>query len=352
MYPRILSLLVLFLVSAVPSFAKTGILEIYTTPSGASVFINNIYVGVTPYTDPDIKIGTHHISVVHDKTGSSSEFTATVDNINPQIYKINLQNEKQKKFNGRIEPPTIIMDRGNIELASIPTGARVEINGQDLAITPVSFLDVDTGKYQIKFILAEKTLEGEFQINKNETGKLIADFEHKIIIDKWHEEKSKIERKEKGRSERILEEKELVREGHVLKNLQLLTPEVRARVLRARDQKHPIAPIEEMYQGNRSYYYTALDLDPEVVNYYKLPYDRLTLELKNLRKRNSERIGVFYEGDYVFRYGKHTRRGHLNSSVLATARFTLYNDLTIKVSYDPDDSGAGKGQGSVFVSIR
>jgi hypothetical protein len=74
--------------------------------------------------------------------------------------------------------------------------------------------------------------------------------------------------------------------------------------------------------------------------------------LKNLKKEKSSRQGEIFVGEYVFRYGKHTRRGRLNSSNLASCRFTLYNDLTIKVSYDPDDYGAGRGKGNIFISVR
>jgi len=352
MYCRILVTLILFLLSTMPSFAKTGILEIYTTPSGAEVFIDNIFAGETPFADPDIEVGPHQISLTLEQTGASHRFSVKIDALSPQVHRINFQQPHPKAFNGTIEQPTFVADRGNVQFASIPTGARIVINGKETAKTPVSFRGADTGSYQVKFILDEKVLEGEFRVYKNETSKLIADFEQGHIIDKWQEEKSKLERQEQARSKKVLEKKELAREEHVLQELKGLQPEVREKILRARDQQHPTISIEEMYNANRSYYYIALDLDPTVVTYYKLPYDRLTLELKNLKKGKSSRQGDFYEGEYVFRYGKHTRRGRLNSSNLASCSFTLYNDLTIKVRYDPDDYGAGQGKGKVFVSVR
>ena len=348
---QILVLLLLSLLTA-NAWAKTGVFEVYTTPPGAEVFIDNIYVGQTPYAAPDIEVGTHSVSLFLEKTGVRSSFTISVDSITPQIYRFDFQNTKTRKFDGVIEKPTLMIDKGNIQFASIPTGARVLINGEEKAKTPVSFRDVDVGSYRVSFVLGDKTLNGQFHIFKNETGKLIADFNRSEIIDKWKEEKSKIERKEKAQKEHQLEAKEQQREEHTLAELQHLSPEVRAKILRARDQQHEVISIEEMYEANRSYYYTAMDLDPAVVSYYKLPYDRLTLELKNLKKAKSARLGDYYEGEYIFRYGKHTRRGHLNSSNLASCRFTLYNDLTIKVRYDPDDYGAGQGKGKVFVSVR
>ncbi len=349
---RISITLVLFILSATPVFAKTGIIEIYTTPPKAEVFIDNIFAGLTPFADPDIEIGLHQISLKIEKTGTTHNFSVEIDNINPQIYRINLQQPRPTLFNGVIEKPTIIADRGNIQFASVPTGALIEINDKEMANTPVSFRDVDTGSYQVKFLLEGKVLEGEFKVYKNETSKLIADFKHEQIIDKGQEEISKLKRQEKGRTNHALKQKELAREEHVLYELKDLQPDVRERILRARDQQHLTIPVEGMYNANRSYYYIALKLDPTVVTYYKLPYDRLTLELKNLKKKKSARLGDYYEGEYVFRYGKHTRRGRLNSSKFASCRFTLYNELTIKVRYDPDDFGAGRGKGKVFVSVR
>ncbi len=349
---RIIMPLILLILSAGPTFAETGIIEIYTAPPGAEVFIDNIYAGLTPFTDPDIEIGPHQISLQIEKTGTTHSFSVTIDNINPQIYKINLQQSRPTFFNGVMEKPTIIVDRGNIQFASVPTGALIEINDKEMAKTPVSFRDVDTGSYQVKFLFEGKVLEGEFKVYKNETSKLIADFKHEQIIDKGQEEISKLKRQEKGRTNKALKQKELAREEHVLHELKELQPKVREKILRARDQQHLTISIEEMYNSNRSYYYIALKLDPTVVTYYKLPYDRLTLELKNLKKGKSARLGDYYEGGYVFRYGKHTRRGRLNSSNFASCRFTLYNELTIKVRYDPDDFGAGQGKGKVFVSVR
>ncbi len=349
MFFRIFSVLLSLLLSATPSLAKTGILEIYTTPSGAEVSIDNIYAGLTPFSDPSIEIGSHQISLVLEKTGAKHIFSVEIDNLSPQVHRIDFQQPQPITFNGIIENPILVIARGNIQFASLPTGARIEINGKELAKTPVSFRDADVGSYRVKFLLNDNVLEGDFRINKNETGKLIADFNQGQIIDKWQEEKSKLERQEKART---LKQKELAREEDVQKSLKGLQPEVREKILRSRDQQYTIVPIDEMYNANRSYYYIALDLDPAVVIHYKLPYERLTLELKNLKKGKSSRQGDFYQGEYVFRYGKHTRRGRLNSNNLTSCRFTLYNDLTIKVRYDPDDYGAGRGKGKVFVSVR
>ncbi len=352
MYLRILSALFLVVFSVFTASAETGVLEIYSTPPGADVFVDKIYAGHTPYADPDISIGTHQITLLLKETGAQHSFSVDIDNLNPQIHRINFQPSQKNLFNGVIEEPTLIVEQGNIQFASIPTGATVEINGEKLANTPVSFRDADIGIYDVKFSINGKSLEGKFRINKDETGKLIADFKRQVIIDKWSEEKSKLARKEKARTEHLLEEKEQAREEHVMKELEHLQPEVRSRILRARDQQHQTISIEEMYNANRSYYYNALNLDPTVVEYYKLPYDRLTLELKNLKRARSQKNGDYFEGEYIFRYGKHTRRGKLNSNNLASCRFTLYNDLTIKVRYDPDDYGSGRGQGKVFVSVR
>lgn len=352
MYLRIISSLVLFFLSVIPSQAKTGVLEIYSSPDGAEVFIDKIYAGLTPFTDPDIEVGPHQISLLLKETGERLQLSVEIDALSPQVHMLNFQLPQPKTFNGVMEKPILIVDRGNIQFASIPTGARVEINGKEMAKTPVSFRDVDTGAYKVKFLLEDKVLNGEFQVNKDETSKLIADFNHGHIVNKWQEEKSKLDRQEKARALQELDQKEQAHNEQVLKVMQNLPPELRAKILHARDQQYSTISIEEMYNANRSYYYISLNLDPDVVTQYKMPYDRLTLELKNLKKAKTNRLEDYFEGEYVFRYGKYTRRGLLSSNTLATCRFTLYNDLTIKVRYDPDDYGAGRGKGKVFISVR
>jgi PEGA domain len=344
--------LLIFLTTCMPLLAETGVVEIYSVPEGLNVYLNGIFVGHTPYSNPDIEVGEHTISVSTPDSSATQSWTFTVDGLTPLTKWFYFEEPKPSKFNGVPEEPAIDKDTGNIQFASIPTGATVYVNGDKLNTTPISYRDVDIGLYSVAFELNGKWLKGTFRVENDETGKLIADFDKNQLIDKWQKEKSKTERiqhAEEEKAEKILEAEH---EKVLKERLKSYSAADQRRILDARDQVFTIVPIEYMYNTNRTYYYNAMKLNDDVVRFYKLPYDKITLEIKNLKSRESQLVGVYYEGDYVFRYGKHIRRGKLISSDLGSCKIKLYNDIVIKLRYDPDTAGYGKGEGRVFLSIR
>lgn len=96
-------------------------------------------------------------------------------------------------------------ETGILEVESEPSGAMVYLKGQPPKEAPRSFKKVDVGRYEVEFKLKGKTLLGHFDVIKNETVTLIADFDKGIIINKWEKEKAESlikeeeERKEKAR---------------------------------------------------------------------------------------------------------------------------------------------------------
>ncbi len=346
----LLFLLMMFCVG--PARAETGVIEIYTIPDGQNVYLNGIFVGHTPYTDPDIPIGEHSISVTSLDGTMSQNWSFVVDELTPLIKWFYFEDPQPAQFSGTLEQPSVDRGYGNVQFASIPSGATIFVNGQQLTQTPASYLDVAIGSYQVEFKLAGKTLSGSFRVEDGETGKLIADFAENKLIDKWRKEKSKTERMQSAAEEKAERQTEEEHERITRERLKVYSAEERRQILNARDTVFTIVPVEYMYKTNRTYYYNSMKLDPKLVRFYKLPYDKVTLEIKNLKARESQLIGTYFEGDYVFRYGKHIRRGKLNSSDLSTSKFKLYNDIVIKLRYDPDSSGYGKGEGRVFMSIR
>lgn len=347
-----LSAVLLILLCCTAAIAETGVIEVYSIPEGQNVYLNGIFVGHTPHSDPDIAIGEHSISVTSLDGAETQNWRFTVDAITPLRKWFYFEEPQPAKFTGTLQPPAIDKGYGNIQFASIPSGAQIYVNGEQFSQTPASYLNVEIGIYQVEFKQAGKSLKGSFRVEAGETGKLIADFDKSKIIDKWRKEKSKTERLQHAveeKAERRLEEEH---ERVTRERLKAYSAEERRQILNARDTVFTIAPIEYMYKTNRTYYYNSMKLDPKLVRFYKLPYDKVTLEIKNLKARESQLIGTFFEGDYVFRYGKHIRRGKLNSSDLSSSKITLYNDIVIKLRYDPDSSGYGKGDGRVFMSIR
>ncbi len=335
-----------------PALAETGVVEIYSIPEGQNVYLNGIFVGHAPYTNPDIPIGEHSINVTNLDGSESQNWSFTLDEITPLRKWFYFEDPKPSKFSGTLQPPEVDQGYGNVQLASIPSGAQIFINGEEFSQTPASYLDVAIGIYQIEFRLAGKSLKGSFRVENGETGKLIANFAKNKLIDKWRKEKSKTARLEQAAETKAERKIELEHEKVLRERLATYSAEDRRKILNSRDTVFTIVPVAYMYKTNRTYYYNSMKLDPMLVRFYKLPYDKVTLEIKNLKTRESQLIGTFFEGDYVFRYGKHIRRGKLNSSDLSSTTFKLYNDIVIKLRYDPDTSGYGKGEGRIFMSIR
>ena len=344
--------LLIFLSTYLPSFAETGVVEVYSVPEGMNVYLNSIFVGHTPYNNPDIEVGEHTISVATLDGSESQNWTFNVDGLTPLTKWFYFQEPKPKSFNGVKEEAIIDKSVGNIQFASIPTGAMVYINGEKLSKTPVSYRDIEIGLYSVGFEINGKWLKGNFHVENEETGKLIADFEKNQIIDKWQKEKSKTARIQHAEEEKAEKQLEAEHEKVLKERLKTYSEAEQRRILDARDQVFPVVTVEYMYNTNRTYYYNAMKLNDDVVRFFKLPYDKITLEIKNLKSRESQLVGTYFEGDYVFRYGKHVRRGKLVSSDFASCKIKLYNDVVVKLRYDPDTSGYGKGEGRVFLSIR
>ena len=63
---KVILALLLVMSCAVSSYSADGIVEIYSEPSGAKVYIDGTSVGITPYHNYDIPIGDHRIKVVYN----------------------------------------------------------------------------------------------------------------------------------------------------------------------------------------------------------------------------------------------------------------------------------------------
>lgn len=342
----------LFFLPALPAFAETGIIEVYTIPEELNVYLNGIFVGHSPYTNPEIPVGEHTISVATTDGSQSQSWTFNVDELTPLTKWFYFEEPKPAKFSGIPDEPIIDKGAGNIQFASIPTGATVYVNGEKQAVTPIGFRDIEIGSYEVAFEYQGKKIKGSFKVADGETGKLIANFESNELIDAWSREKSKTERIQQAEEEKVEKALEAVHEEALKQRLKGYSPADQRRILDARDEVFNVVPVEYMYDTNRTYYYNAMRLNEDVVRFYKLPYDKVSLEIKNLKRKESDLVGSYFDGDYVFRYGKHIRRGKLNSSTFASVKIKLYNDVVLKLRYDPDLEGYGKGDGRVFLSIR
>ena len=193
-------ILSLLLIPTICFAGETGILEVNSQPSGAKIYIDGIYVGTTPYQNLIISIGQHEVKAFLNSSypGKKEIVNITVDEpITHTFY-----------FTGENVGRWVVIEKGqrnkeytgNVVFASIPTGAIVHLKGQLPQKTPTSFKQVDVGSYDVEFRLNKQSLEGHFDVIKNETITLIADFNKGALINKLKVENER-EQEEKLKKE-------------------------------------------------------------------------------------------------------------------------------------------------------
>ena len=116
-----------------PTPTPTGSFFINTTPSGAKVYLDNSYKGITPTTLEDVTVGYHRIKVI--KKGYHNE-----------TKKIRFDAGKTKELNIELTPLT-----GSIAVFSTPSGASVYLDDEyKKKDTPCLLSEVIVGLHAIK----------------------------------------------------------------------------------------------------------------------------------------------------------------------------------------------------------
>ncbi|MBP2134475.1 hypothetical protein J2128_002441 [Methanomicrobium sp. W14] len=118
--------------TATPTESGTGGLYISTSPSGASIFLNNVYQGLSPLTISGLKSGTTY-SVEAEKDGydSSSQNVYISGGYTQSVYL-------------SLETP------GSISVTSNPSGAYVAMNGNIVGKTPYVITGLSSGDHEIE----------------------------------------------------------------------------------------------------------------------------------------------------------------------------------------------------------
>ncbi|MDA1045054.1 MAG: PEGA domain-containing protein, partial [Verrucomicrobia bacterium] len=106
----------------------TGFLVVHSRPQGAEVSINDASVGVTPVLVTDLALGTYRVKLI--KSGF-------------------LPKDVEIKLDTRIPMKRVIdliSNTATIELESLPSIARVLLNGADRGLTPLTLEGIPSGK--------------------------------------------------------------------------------------------------------------------------------------------------------------------------------------------------------------
>jgi hypothetical protein len=140
-----------FVTITVPS----GTLAVTTVPQNGSVFIDNVFKGVTPLTLTDTPSGYH---ILHITLPGYEDYTSgvTVEPSKTVLVQANLQ--KSGNDNATTTGPAITAtpalprQNGSIAVTSVPNGASVTLDGQYEGTTPVIIPDVLPGNHAISLM--------------------------------------------------------------------------------------------------------------------------------------------------------------------------------------------------------
>jgi hypothetical protein len=195
---RLIFVISFLLIPSICLAGKTGILKVYSEPPGAKIYIDGVYVGITPYQNLETPIGRHEIRVSLTSDYPEQRATRTVTDEDPVTHTFYFVGGDDGRFGGVIEQGVVKKYTGKVVFDSRPPGAVIHLYGRPSIRTPISFSEVDVGRYEVTFTLHGKTLKGNFDVIKNTTVQLVADFDKGVIVNKWVEEQ-----KEKARQAAI-----------------------------------------------------------------------------------------------------------------------------------------------------
>ncbi len=268
-----LSIIISLFFFSASAAAGTGIIEVYSKPAGAKVYLDGTYVGRTPYTNPEVSTGHHKIKVLLNKDYPPQYWELDLDDVVPQTKTFIFKQEKSGQFMGIEEKVQTDSHKGNVQFASIPSGALLYINGERIKKTPVGYKDVGVGRYDVKFELNGKVIKGNFDIVRNETIKLIADFNSNKLINRYRELQTS------ARQEKLRKQAE---EQARLKSER----QKKERAEKERQRRSPKTLFSgSLYKGARTLAYgddIIIPLDSAMISKYKLPLNTLTISLRRL----------------------------------------------------------------------
>lgn len=109
----------------------SGSINVLSIPLGASVFLNGLYEGETPWTISEVAEGSHSIKLI------KSCYRDVTKSVSVSANNTTFVNETLKGY-------------GSLDISSDPSGASVFLNGNYTGKTPKTLSEVDEGSHSIK----------------------------------------------------------------------------------------------------------------------------------------------------------------------------------------------------------
>ena len=345
MYYRVSIFLLAILATSHYAMGSTGILEVHSNPKGAKVYIDNIYVGVTPYSNPEVSLGRHIVRVFLSKNYPSLEKAVSINEIDPQILKFEFQKSDSGKFTGIKEEIKTDIKKGNIQFASIPSGSKVFIDNDEKGNTPLGYRDVPVGVYKVKFVSNGKTLTGIFRIEAGLNEKLIANFDSGQILSKLKEERDRNELLKENQKKELAS----ARRRNELKKKEEQVKKLEQERLNEMKRLFSISMPSMRDTHSSGGFNKTINLNNESIEYFKIPFS--TISISSSMKKKIWPAG--YEGLMTVSAGENTITKKIYQS---TRYYTFYmpieNGNQIKFYYSVEGSSMIKGRGNLTATIN
>jgi TolB-like protein len=107
-----------------------GMLEVKSSPLGATIFLDGIEAGTTPTLIEDVSAGTHELELIHGQRSARQTVKIEAD----QVSKISLE---------------LQLERGKVSISSIPSEAMVFFNNRMIGRTPLIVSDLEPGEHTV-----------------------------------------------------------------------------------------------------------------------------------------------------------------------------------------------------------
>ncbi|MFH1072356.1 MAG: PEGA domain-containing protein [Nanoarchaeota archaeon] len=121
--------------------SQTGTLSVSSTPTGTTVYIDTVSKGLTPIVVDGLSIGTHQLRLVKS---DYQEYTTTVS----------VSADSPTSVDVTLIPITPIVQTGNLDVSSIPSGASVYVDGVYTGVTPQIVDGLSPGSHAVRLVLA------------------------------------------------------------------------------------------------------------------------------------------------------------------------------------------------------
>jgi len=135
--------------------ARTGKLQIHSTPEGATVYLDSVNKGITPLTLEKIPVGVHKLVLTKEGCENVSKGVEVKRGLLNKVAEV------------------LVAQTGTLKVETIPAGAEVFLDGASLGNSPLTKADVPVGSHTLKFEHPDyKAAEEPVKIKYQETAEV------------------------------------------------------------------------------------------------------------------------------------------------------------------------------------